>query len=171
MGAAADDDSVVGLHGAPICIGLAAFYFCGINAWLKPQILGETKRDKGTKMGEDKPASLIGFCGIDCGECKAFIATKNKDFDLKKTLAAEWSKNFGRDFKPEDINCVGCTSVNGSHIGYCAVCQIRTCGIKRGLQNCAFCIEYGCEKLENIHSRSPKAKEQLEKIHKKIKEK
>jgi hypothetical protein len=50
--------------------------------------------------------SLIGFCGIDCGECKAFVATKDNDVAMKKLIAEEWSKSYGHEVKPENINCV-----------------------------------------------------------------
>jgi|WetSurMetagenome_2_1015567.scaffolds.fasta_scaffold21525_4 hypothetical protein len=115
--------------------------------------------------------SLIGFCGIDCGECKAFVATKNNDAVMKKLVAEEWSKSYGHEIKPEGINCVGCVVVEGPHIGYCAVCEIRTCGVRKKVENCAYCIEYGCGKLEPVHSRSSKAKETLEQIHMQTKKK
>lgn len=51
--------------------------------------------------------SLGAFCGIDCGECKAFIATQKDDAEMKKAVAEECSKYFGHQMKPADINCVG----------------------------------------------------------------
>ena len=108
--------------------------------------------------------SLVAFCGIDCGECKAFIATQKNDLELKKAVAEEWSKYFGFQMKPEDMTCVGCVVVDGPHVGYCAECEIRTCGVQKKIQNCAFCAEYACGKLEYVHSRSPKAKDRLEQI-------
>jgi hypothetical protein len=113
--------------------------------------------------------SLIGFCGIDCGECKAYVATKDNDALMKKLVAEEWSKFYGHEVKPEDINCVGCVVVEGPHIGYCDVCEIRNCGVQKKVENCAYCIEYGCGKLETVHSRSSKAKDTLEQIHKQTK--
>jgi hypothetical protein len=115
--------------------------------------------------------SLIGFCGIDCGECKAYVATKNNDALMKKLVAEEWSKSYGHEVKPEDINCVGCVIVEGPHIGYCAVCKIRNCGVQKKVENCAYCIEYGCGKLEIVHSRSSKAKDTLEQIYNQTKKK
>ena len=114
---------------------------------------------------------LIGFCGINCGECKAFVTTKNDDPVMRKLVAEEWSKSFGHQMKPEDINCVGCIVTEGPHIGHCAVCEIRNCGTKMKVENCAFCTQYSCSKLEQVHSRSTKAKETLQKIHEKTKKK
>jgi hypothetical protein len=110
--------------------------------------------------------SLIGFCGIDCGECKAFIATKKKDATMKKLVAEEWSKSFGHEIKLENIDCDGCVVAEGPHIGYCAVCEIRNCGVQKKVENCAYCIEYSCGKLVTVHSRSSQAKDTLEQIHK-----
>jgi len=116
-------------------------------------------------------SSLIAFCGIDCGECKAFVATQNEDAEMKRVVAEEWSKLYGHQMKPEDINCVSCVVVDGRHVGYCAICEIRTCGAKKKVQNCAYCIEYKCGKLEKIHTRSPKAKDRLEQVRKQTKKK
>lgn len=122
----------------------------------------------------EKPAiceplkSLVAFCGIECGECKAFVATKNNDADMKRAVAEEWSKYFGVQFKPEDMNCVGCVVFDGPHVGYCANCEIRKCGAWKKVQNCAYCSEYGCGKLKVVLDRSPKAKDRLEQARNQI---
>jgi hypothetical protein len=124
------------------------------------------------KKSKNKPAGrLIAFCGIDCGECVAYVATKNNDAEMKKTVAEEWSKSFGHQMKPEDINCVSCVVAEEPHIGYCNVCEIRTCGVQKRIENCAYCVEYACGKLDTVHSCSSKAKDNLEQIHKQIKKK
>jgi hypothetical protein len=107
---------------------------------------------------------IIGFCGITCTECKGYIATKNDDNNLRKEIAEEWSKQFGSDIKPEDINCDGCMSVDGRHIGYCHICEIRKCGQEKKVTNCAYCDEYSCEKLDNFHKMATDAKITLEHI-------
>ncbi|MGD0450684.1 MAG: DUF3795 domain-containing protein [Candidatus Bathyarchaeia archaeon] len=123
------------------------------------------------RIENNSAASLIGFCGADCGECKAFIATKKNDSEMKKAIVEEWSKQLGVQLKPEDMTCVGCAVVDGPHVGYCAVCKIRTCGVQKKVQNCGYCLEYGCDKLKVVHDRSPKAKAQLEEIQKLTKKK
>jgi hypothetical protein len=111
-------------------------------------------------------SSGIAFCGLDCGECKALIATRQNDAEMKKALADEWSREFGRPMKPDDINCVGCTVLNGPHIDYCNVCEIRSCGIRKNVQNCAHCVEYKCEKLAKFHENAIKARDNLEELRK-----
>lgn len=110
--------------------------------------------------------SMIAFCGIECGECKALIATQKNDLEMKKAIAAEWSTEFGHQIRPEDINCVGCSVSDGSHINYCSVCEIRACGLKKKVENCAYCVEYRCEKLGKFHEQAPKAKALLEEVRK-----
>jgi hypothetical protein len=48
---------------------------------------------------------MIGYCGLGCVECKAFIATKNDDNTLRAKVAEEWAKLNNAPIKPEHINC------------------------------------------------------------------
>ena len=84
--------------------------------------------------------------------------------------AAEWSKSFGHDFKPEQVNCSGCTS-DGAHIGYCeSMCEIRKCARSRKLDNCAACAAYGCATITGFHKNAPEAKTRLDAVRAKLKE-
>ena len=111
---------------------------------------------------------IIGYCGIACTECKGYIATKNDDDTLRKEIAEGWSKQFHSEIKPEDVNCDGCISVDGRHIGYCTICEIRKCGQEKKVKNCAYCEEYVCEKLGNFHKMATDAKKNLEEIKKSL---
>lgn len=87
---------------------------------------------------------LTGCCGLDCGACNAFVATKNDDAALRAKTAVEWSKLFGREFEPEDIHCAGCRA-DGRHVDWCETgCEVRRCALRRGVTNCGECTEYGC---------------------------
>jgi hypothetical protein len=111
---------------------------------------------------------MIAFCGIDCSECKALIATQKDDDTMRKAVAEEWSKEFGHEIKPEEINCDGCSNREGKHINYCDVCEIRKCGIKKGVINCAYCAEYKCDNLAKFHEQAPNAKNRLDEIRKQM---
>ena len=104
---------------------------------------------------------IVAFCGITCTECKAFIATKENNEAKKKVIAEEWK------IKPEEVDCDGCLDANGRHINYWNTCEIRKCGAEKEVENCAFCVDYACEKLGKFHEQAPKAKETLEEIRKK----
>lgn len=108
---------------------------------------------------------IIAFCGIICSDCGAFIATLESDDAKRKEVAEAWSKAFGHEIKPEDINCDGCLTVDGRHINYWSACEIRKCGTEKEVENCAYCVDFKCEKLKKFHEQAPEAKKTLEEIH------
>ena len=106
----------------------------------------------------------IAFCGINCAECKAYNATINNDDELRRETAEFWSKEYEADIKPESINCLGCTSKVEPTFSHCKECRYRTCGISKGVENCAHCDEYACEKLAKFHDNVPGIKDNLDRI-------
>ena len=111
---------------------------------------------------------IIAFCGLACHKCGAFIATKNDDDEKRKEISQQWSKQFNSDIKPEDINCDGCLSDGGNLFSYCKVCEIRKCAKLKELKNCAPCVEYPCQRLNELFKMVPAAKENLDHIKKGI---
>jgi hypothetical protein len=107
---------------------------------------------------------MLAYCGVDCAACPALIATRTDDAALRAKTAAEWSKSFGHDFKPEEVNCTGCPTAAGPHIGYCSICEIRKCAAARKLQNCALCPDYACAMLAGFHKNAHEAKARLDAI-------
>lgn len=108
----------------------------------------------------------IAYCGLDCSACPALIATVNNDDALRTKVAEQWSKDYGAEFKAEDINCDGCVGKDGRHVGYCNVCEIRLCGVKNEVENCAHCKDYSCEKISSFHANVTEAKSTLDEIRK-----
>jgi hypothetical protein len=111
---------------------------------------------------------MIAFCGINCSECKALIATQKDDDTMRREIAEEWSKAFGHEIKPGEINCEGCLIRDGRHINYCNTCEIRKCGLEKNVENCAYCIDYKCDNLAKFHEQASKAKNGLEEIRKQM---
>lgn len=107
---------------------------------------------------------IVAYCGLTCTECPTFLATKNDDDDARKRTAELWSKQFGVEIKPTDINCQGCLSTGEEIFGHCKVCEIRKCGQEKEIENCAHCGEYACEKLDGFFSLAPMAKTALDEI-------
>ena len=108
--------------------------------------------------------TMTAYCGLACGQCPAYLATL-KDDDAERARVAEmWSKKFGAQIKPADINCDGCLSDGDRLFQHCRVCDIRACARDRSLDSCALCDDYGCEKLAKIHDMVPAAREALEQI-------
>ncbi len=112
-------------------------------------------------------SEIVACCGLVCTKCGAYAATKNNDDDAKRKVAASWSKHFGTKFEPEDINCDGCQTEDGRRSGYCRkVCEIRPCAQAKKVRNCAYCVDYACEKLKKFFMIAPNAKTRLDKIRK-----
>jgi hypothetical protein len=51
-------------------------------------------------------------------------------------------------------------------IGHAHVCEIRKCGQEKQVENCGFCVDYACEKLNPIFDMAPQAKETLDQMKK-----
>lgn len=110
---------------------------------------------------------MIACCGLDCSKCDAFIATSRDDNAMRARIAEKWSKEFGTEFAPENINCMGCLA-DGVKLGYCEhMCEIRKCAVARNLSTCADCRAYACVALNGFFGKVPAAKETLEAIRNK----
>jgi hypothetical protein len=111
---------------------------------------------------------MIAICGLTCSDCPAFLATQKDDDEERKRVAEMWSKEYGADMKPEDINCDGCILTEGRHIAHCSTCEIRKCGLERGVENCGHCDDYACEKLGKFFEMAPAAKDTLDGVRKSL---
>jgi hypothetical protein len=109
---------------------------------------------------------IIAYCGLNCAECPAYIATQSGDPAALERVAAEWRVAFNApDITVESIVCDGCLATIGGRLaGYCSMCEIRACAVGRGVVNCAYCSEYGCAKLTGFLVQAPAARETLEQL-------
>jgi hypothetical protein len=103
---------------------------------------------------------MISYCGIDCTTCPAYIATQANDIEKLTTLAGEW---FDGATDYTIILCDGCKG-DGHLMKWCGECSTRACVIERELENCAYCADFGCEKLLKVFEMSADAKANLERI-------
>ena len=75
--------------------------------------------------------TLVGACGLYCGECEVYVAFSEGDLEKQEEIAESISRQFG----PEEIS-------------FCAGCKIRPCAAGRGFTTCAECDEMDdCETL------------------------
>lgn len=109
--------------------------------------------------------NLIACCGLDCSKCEGYLATKDDDDSKRKEVAKKWSVMYGGDIKPGDINCSGCRP-EGPKFTYCNVREIRKCCMEKGLENCAGCDMYACEKLEEFFKMAAEARKALDNLRK-----
>jgi hypothetical protein len=122
---------------------------------------------RGEEVKKETENKLIGACGIICGECPAFIATRNNDDALRAKTAKEWSVMFHADIKAENINCDGCPSDGPRLFHHCFECGIRKCAREKKLATCAACPEYSCRQLDEFLAQVPEARATLDGLRKK----
>ena len=93
----------------------------------------------------------IAYCGLDCSSCDVYRATAYDDDDLRQEYASKVLEQFKIEVEPANVNCHGCRDARPKS-GYCAWCQVRSCAIDRGYENCAYCPDYACDKLDKVHA-------------------
>jgi hypothetical protein len=88
----------------------------------------------------------LAYCGINCYECPAYLATTNNDNELRASTREKWHTP---DYPVtiEDINCEGCKSESGILFKWCNQCEIRKCASENGVVTCAHCDDYICDTL------------------------
>ena len=76
---------------------------------------------------------LIAYCGLDCENCEARIATERNDDALREKVARSWSEFNHVEITPEMIHCTGCR-MPGAKTPYSdSLCPIRRCAQSRGV--------------------------------------
>ncbi|MGB5911033.1 MAG: DUF3795 domain-containing protein [Promethearchaeia archaeon] len=113
-------------------------------------------------------SKIIAYCGLNCTDCPAYIATQTNDTNKLKEIAKKWS-NEEMQFKANDILCDGCHS-DDRIFKWCKECDIKSCAREKGLENCAYCEDYICELLNIAFGKNiePSAKQRLDEIRKNI---
>ncbi|UCE29238.1 MAG: DUF3795 domain-containing protein [Candidatus Bathyarchaeota archaeon] len=91
---------------------------------------------------------MVAVCGLICNDCKAFIATQKNDDRLREKVVREWSTDED-PLRLEDVDCDGCIAGKRLH-SFCLVCEVRKCGLGRNIENCAYCDEFPCGRLEKL---------------------
>jgi len=109
------------------------------------------------------------YCGLDCGDCEAFVATQKNDRAGLEAAAKKWTEQFGATTISADMCiCDGCSSGKRMSTAHAATCAIRLCASARGVATCAHCQDYGCDILKGFFTFAPVLKEKLEAIRKDI---
>lgn len=103
---------------------------------------------------------MLSYCGIDCSACPAYQATQANDIEKLTTLAGQW---FDGATDYSIVVCDGCKG-EGRVMKWCAECPTRACAIERELENCAYCADFGCEKLLKVFEMSDEPRKNLERI-------
>jgi len=111
----------------------------------------------------------LAYCGLACHSCAIYLATREQDeekrYKMRVDIAQQIKERYGQECKPEDVtDCDGCKTEGGRLLSDCKKCEIRKCAREKGIDNCAHCNEYACEKLEKFFATDPEAKKRLDAI-------
>lgn len=106
---------------------------------------------------------MIAYCGLNCSQCDAYIATQADDNAKREATAQQWSRMYNADIQPAQINCDGCKS-KGVQFFHCNHCDIRQCCTSKGVEHCAACDSYICDTLAAFIKLAPEAGAALEKL-------
>jgi hypothetical protein len=110
-------------------------------------------------------AELQAFCGLDCGECEAYLATRSNDQAALERVAEKWAAQYGRkDLSAEMCICDGCPAGKRLSSAHASACGLRLCASSRGVRTCAHCPDYGCETLKGFFVFAPVLRDKLEAI-------
>ena len=101
---------------------------------------------KGWTEEELKNKDLMAPCGLYCGACGVYIATRDGNDKFKAVLGNLYGS------KPEETECRGCMQPDPPKklYGYCSTCAIRDCVRTKGFYSCHQCDEWPCDKIENF---------------------
>lgn len=104
----------------------------------------------------------IAYCGLDCEQCDAYIATLHDDQALREKTARLWAELNHAPILPEHINCQGCRA-DGAKTVFCEqLCAVRRCARQRGVDTCGDCPEVEtCPTVGAIFANAPQAKKNL----------
>jgi hypothetical protein len=109
-----------------------------------------------------KMNDLIAKCGCNCSRCPTY---KNnlQAIEDRKRCSWGWKKYLNIKLSPEKLRpCDGCSISDDKRKVYYLNCHVRKCAMINGVENCAFCSDYPCREVLNIHSlQKPDAKEKI----------
>jgi hypothetical protein len=85
---------------------------------------------------------LAAPCGLYCGVCGIYVATRDNNEKFKEKLAPVYGA------KPEDLVCDGCLSRRVW--AYCQSCPIKSCCRDKKIEGCHQCNEFPCQFIDNF---------------------
>ena len=101
---------------------------------------------KGWSDDEFKNRDLMAPCGLYCGTCGVYIATRDNNEKFKTVMGGLYGTT------PAETRCRGCMQPDPPQMlyGYCAFCKIRDCVKENGFYSCHQCEKWPCDMIENF---------------------
>lgn len=92
---------------------------------------------------------MIGYCGYRCHLC----AARSEDAEIRQKLVDGWRKYFGHEaYTAENVKCGGC---KGEGPVADKVCRARPCAVEKGVESCALCDDFPCDKMKHLMASRP----------------
>lgn len=112
-----------------------------------------------------KVEEMMGYCGLDCERCDAYLATIHNDQALREKTAKLWAELNQAPILPEHINCMGCRT-DGVKTVFCEhMCAVRQCALKKGVSTCGSCPELeSCHTVGAIIQNNPATRKNLDEM-------
>ncbi|HNY65212.1 MAG TPA: DUF3795 domain-containing protein [Deltaproteobacteria bacterium] len=101
---------------------------------------------EGWDESEFRNRDLMAPCGLYCGTCGVYIATRDDNEKFRTVMGNLYGT------KPEETRCLGCMQPDPPKMlyGYCRLCSIRDCVRGKGLYSCHQCDQWPCPKIESF---------------------
>jgi len=101
---------------------------------------------KGWTEEEIRNKDLMAPCGLYCGLCGVYIATRDCNDKFKKIMGSLYGT------KPEETECLGCMQPDPPKklYGYCKSCKIRDCIKSKNYYSCHQCDEWPCDTIKSF---------------------
>ncbi|MFC1851168.1 DUF3795 domain-containing protein [candidate division CSSED10-310 bacterium] len=101
---------------------------------------------EGWQEGEIRNKDLMAPCGLYCGTCGVYIATRDNNEKFKAILGNLYGS------KPEETECFGCMQSDPPEklYSFCQHCQIRSCVSAKEFYSCHQCGDWPCSLIDNF---------------------
>ena len=96
---------------------------------------------EGWSEEEIRNKNLMAPCGLYCGACGVYIATRDNNEKFRAIMANLYGT------KPEETACLGCMQPDPPEKIYasCSSCQMRNCVQSKGYYSCHQCDDWPCD--------------------------
>lgn len=101
---------------------------------------------KGWTEEELRDKALMAPCGLYCGACGVYVATRDGNEKFKAVMGNLYGT------RPEETECLGCmqTDPPTKLYAFCQSCPMRSCAKSKGYYSCHQCAEWPCDKVEHF---------------------
>lgn len=101
---------------------------------------------EGWREEEFSNRDLMAPCGLYCGACGVYIATRDRNEKFKSVMGNLYGT------RPEETECLGCMQPDPPQklYGFCKSCKIRECVRSKALYACHQCADWPCAMIRDF---------------------